>query len=187
MPTIIRDRSAVKGAAMEDLNHTYRALKGEPGFKGFSSRAAAEVQVGMAIMAAEVAVGRAGVPKGVKPQALTPQEIKTNNPYKEGTLSHELHKAVSGQQPIEPRPKAAEKDAKERQPRVLIHKVRATFEGTSRPQAGSVRGQILAWIQEQPDHTATVAALEEHFNQPVRGYLQKLVEKNHLAIVQDEA
>ena len=186
MPTIIRDRSAVKGAAMEDLNHTYRALKSEPSFKGFQSRAAAEVQVGMAIMAAQDAVGRAGVPKGVTPQALTPREIKTNNPYKEGTLSHELHKAVSGQQPIEPRPKAADKETKERQPRLLIHKVRATFEGTSRPQAGSVRGQILAWIQEQPDNTATVEALEDHFNQPVRGYLQKLIEKNHLAIVQDE-
>lgn len=187
MPNIIRNRDAVRGAAMEDLNATYRALKGEPSFKGFSTRTAAEVQVSMAIMAAEDAAGHAGVPKGVTPQALTPSEIKTNNPYKEGTLSHELHKAVTGQQPIEPRPKAAEKDAKERQPRVLIHKVRATFEGTSRPQAGSLRGQILTWIQEQPEHTVTVAALEEHFNQPVRGYLQKLIEKNHLLIVQDEA
>lgn len=184
MPTIIRDRSAVKGAAMEDLNATYRALKNEPGFKGFNTRAAAEVQVQMAIMAAENAAGHAGVPKGITPKALTPQEIKTNNPYKEGTLSHELHNAVKAQQPIEPRPKASED--KERAPRILINRVRATFAGTSRPQPGSVRGQILTWIQEQPNNTATVEALEAHFNQPVRGYLQKLIEKSHLVVIQEE-
>lgn len=186
MPTIIRDRDAVRGAAMDDLNATYRALKNEPGFKGFGSRAAAEVQVSMAIMAAQDAVGHAGVPKGVMPQALTPREIKTNNPYKEGTLSHQLHDEISGQKPIEPRPKAAEKEPKERAPRLLINKVQATNAGTSRPQAASIRGQVLAWIQEQPDGIATVTALEEHFNQNVRGYLQKLIEKNHLKILQDE-
>jgi hypothetical protein len=63
--------------------------------------------------------------------------------------------------------------------------VRATFEGTSRPQAGSVRNAVLEFVQSAPEHTATVEALEEHFQQPVRGYLQKLVEKNHLAIVEE--
>lgn len=185
MSNIIRDRDAVRGATMEDLNATYRALKGEPSFKGFASRAAAEVQVNMAIMAAQDAVGRAGVPKGVTPAALTPDEIKTNNPYKEGTMSHELHKAVAAQTPIEPRPKASE--GAEKRQRVIIKKVRATFAGTSRPQADSIRNQVLLYVQNAPDKTCTVAELEEFFQQNVRGYLQKLVEKNHLAIVEEGA
>jgi hypothetical protein len=186
MPTIIRDRDAVKGAAMEDLNHTYRQLKGEPGFKGFSNRAAAEVQVNMAIMAAQDAVGRAGVPKGVTPGALTPGEIKSKNPYKEGTLSHQLHKAVSEQKPIEPRPKASEQPKEKRAKRLTINKVRATNAGESRPQAGSIRNQVLQYVQNAPEQMCTVAELEEHFQQNVRGYLQKLVEKNHLTIIEDE-
>jgi len=186
MPNIIRDRDAVKGATLEDLNATYRALKNDPGFKGFQSRAAAEVQVGMAIMSAQDAVGRAGVPKGVQPVALTPSEIKNNNPYKEGTMSHSLHDAVTAQQPIEPRPKVSEQPKGERRKRVIIHKVVATNAGESRPQAGSIRNQVLLYVQNAPNQTCTVAELEEHFQQNVRGYLQKLVEKNHLAIVEDE-
>lgn len=183
MPTIIRDRDAVRGASLEDLNHTYRQLKGEPAFKGFTNRAAAEVQVQMAIMAAQDAVAHAGVPKGVRPEALTPREIATNNPYKEGTMSHELHKAVSAQQPIEPRPKKVDNPA---QKRMVIKRVMATFAGDSKPQAGSLRNQVLTYIQGCENHVCTVEDLEAHFQQPVRGYLQKLIEKNHLVVIEDD-
>ena len=186
MPTIIRDRDAVRGAALEDLNHTYRELKGEPGFQGFTNRAAAEVQVQMAIMAAEDAVGHAGIPKGAKPTALTPRELTTNNPYKEGTLSHALKDAIDKQQPIAPRPKAADKPPAERSKRMVIKRVMATGMGESKPQTGSVRNQILLHIQSLPNGMAAVEDLEAHFQRPVRGYLQKLIEKNHLVIIEDD-
>lgn len=187
MPTIIRDRDAIRGASLEDLNHTYRELKGEPDFKGFTARAAAEVQVGMAIMAAQDAAGHAGVPKGTKPPVLTAQELAAKtNPYKEGTLSHALKEAIDKQQPITPRPKAAEKPPSDRAKRIVIKRVMATGMGESKPQAGSIRNQILTHIQSLPDGVATVEALEAHFQHPVRGYLQKLIEKNHLVILEDD-
>ena len=187
MPTIIRDREAVRGASLEDLNHTYRELKGEPDFKGFTARAAAEVQVSMAIMAAQDAAGHAGVPKGTQPPVLTANELAAKtNPYKEGTLSHKLHDEIAAQQPITPRPKAEDKPPAERSKRVVIKRVMATFMGESKPQAGSIRNQILTHIQSLPDGVATVEELEAHFNHPVRGYLQKLIEKNHLVILEDD-
>lgn len=187
MPTIIRDRAAISTASLDDLNHTYRALKGDSGFKGFTTRAAAEVQVGMAIMAAQDAVNHAGVPKGTtNPIPLTPRELQRNNPYKEGTLSHRLHEEIAQQQPITPRPKAEDKPPAERSKRLVIHRVMATFMGESKPQAGSIRNQVLLYIQAAENNTCTVAELEEHFKTPVRGYLQKLIEKNHLVILEDD-
>ena len=188
MPTIIRDRDAVRSASLEDLNHTYRELKGDPGFKGFTARAAAEVQVGMAIMAAQDAAGHAGVPKGTKQlPVLTPTELAAKtNPYKEGTLSHALKEAIDKQQPIAPRPKAAEKPPSDRAKRIVIKRVMATGMGESKPQAGSVRNQILLHIQSLPNGMAAVEDLEAHFQRPVRGYLQKLIEKNHLVIIEDD-
>lgn len=187
MATILRDRAALSTASLDDLNHTYRALKGDPGFKGFTTRAAAEVQVGMAIMAAQDAAGHAGVPKGTQPPVLTAAELAAKtNPYKEGTLSHRLHEEIAQQQPITPRPKAEDKPPAERSKRLVIHRVMATFMGESKPQAGSIRNQVLLYIQAAENHTCTVAELEEHFKTPVRGYLQKLIEKNHLVILEDD-
>ena len=180
MPTIVRDKAAVLSASMEDLNHTFRELRGEPDHPGFSNRSAAEVQVQMAIMAAQDATGHAGVPPNTHPRAKTVSELGYN-PYKPGTISHRLHAEVARQQPIAPRETASATAA----PRVKIVAVRATFAGTSSPQPSSVRHSVLKFIQSAPEHTATVAALEEHFQQPVRGYLQKLIEKNHLIIVQE--
>jgi len=105
--------------------------------------------------------------------------MQTNNPYKEGTMSHALQEALSKQTPIAPREKGVEK-------RVTISKVRATFEGTSKPQSASIRAAVLKFIQEAPEHTTTVEALEEQFQQPVRGFLQKLLEKNHIVVVAEE-
>jgi hypothetical protein len=181
MPTLIRDRHAVRGAELEDLNHTYRELKGQPDHPGFTNRSAAEVQVTMAIMAAEDAAGHRGVPKGAQPVAATAQEL-AGNPYQPGTMSHRLHQEVTQQQPITPRPKAAAEPSARR---IVIRCVRATFAGTSNPQPNSVRNSVLKFIQAAPEATCTVAALEEHFQQPVRGYLQKLIEKGHLTIVEE--
>lgn len=184
MPTIIRDRNAVFTASLEDLNHTYRELRGEPSHPGFKDRAAAQVQVQMAIMAAEDVVAHAGVPAGTEPVAKTVAELG-HNPYAEGTLSHRLHEEIAQQKPITPRPKKADAPQSAASKRVTIRAVRATFAGTSRPQSGSIRNAVLEFVQKAADHTATVEALEQHFQQPVRGYLQKLIEKNHLTIVEE--
>jgi hypothetical protein len=94
-------------------------------------------------------------------------------------MSHALHEATSKQTPITPSEKGVEK-------RITIRKVRATFEGTSKPQSASIRASVLKFIQEAPEHTITVEALEEHFKQPVRGFLQKLLEKDHIVVVAEE-
>jgi len=102
-----------------------------------------------------------------------------NNPYKEGTMSHALQEAINKQTPIAPREKGTQK-------RIVLNKVRATFEGTSKPQTLSTRAIVLKFIQDAPDHTVSVDALEEHFGQPVRGFLQKLLEKNHIVAVVEQ-
>lgn len=183
MPQIIRDRAAVAGASLDDLTHTYRELRGTPDFPGFNNRAAAEVQVHMAIMAAQDAAAHAGIPAGTVAPVKTAAELG-HNPYKPGTMSHRLHAEVNNQQPIAPRPKASASPEPTAR-RVVIRCVRATFAGTSAPQPSSVRNAVLKFVQAAPDHTCTVAALEEHFQQPVRGYLQKLIEKGHLTIVEE--
>jgi len=174
MPNIIAERAALREASLEDLNHTYRVLKEDPSFRGFDNRAVAEVQVDMLFLSAQYPTDSNGFP------------VRQANPYKEGTLSHSLHEAIQTQTPIAPRPKAAEKPAAERSKRLVIKRVMATFMGESKPQAGSIRNQVLIFIQQSDNHTCTVEALEAHFKQPVRGYLQKLLEKNHIVVIADD-
>ena len=154
MPTIIRDRSAVRGAQIEDLNHTYGQLSNDAGFKGFKSRAAAEVQVEML--------------------------LSKINPFQEGTMSHKLHEEISDQKPIEPR-----SESSEARKRVVVQRVMATFTGESKPQTGSLRNQILLFIQQCENHTCTAKELQEQFKQPIRGHLQKLIEKHHLVTIEE--
>lgn len=182
MPNIIREKSAVASASLEDLNHTYRELRGEPDFEGFASEAEARVQVQMAIMASQDAVGHMGVKPNQKPQAKTVAELGFN-PFKEGTLSHKLHAETAQQAPIQPRPTKAEKPKGEHKTKPAISVVKATGKGESKVQQNSMRANILTFIQNSPKATCTVAALEEKFKQPVRGYLQKLIEKKHLVVV----
>jgi hypothetical protein len=184
MPTLIRDRNATMTASLEDLNYTYRELRGEKNHPGFKDRAAAQVQVQMAIMAAEGVVGRMGVPQNTAPVAKTVKELGFN-PYKEGTMSYELYEAVHKQEPIVPRIKASEATPDKPAPkRLVINKVKATFAGTSKMQSGSVRAAVLKFVQESPDNTATVEAIDAAIGQPCRGHLQKLLEKNHIAVVE---
>lgn len=111
--------------------------------------------------------------------------MATPNPYKEGTMSHAIFEEVMNQAPIQRREKGVSK-------RKTIKKVRATFAGTSKPQPMSVRAMILKLIQQSPESTCTIEEIEAHLNQDaiefssVRGYLQKLVEKNHIEVLGDE-
>lgn len=187
MPNIIRDRAALAGASLEDLNATYRALRGTPDHPGFNSRAAAEVQVGMAIMAAQDAAGHRGVPAGHKPPVLTAEELAAApNPYAPGSISHRLHEAIAAQQPIQPRPKVADKKDPSAPKRHRVTHVRAVEGGTSAPRAGSDRNKVLQAIRSAPDQTASLDALREQLGLDPRGYVQKLIEKGHLVAITPE-
>ena len=59
----------------------------------------------------------------------------------------------------------------------------ATNAGTSKPQAGSIRNNVLLRIQAAPGGAVSVADLDAHFAQPTRGFLQKLIEKDHLRVI----
>lgn len=102
------------------------------------------------------------------------------NPFKPGTLAHGLWVATRAMRPAQPRPKRSPTAT----PRKKIVAVRCGKGGESNPQKASKRRAILDWIAEQHDGTATIAALEAHFNEPVRGHVQKLIEKKHLEVVQ---
>ena len=102
------------------------------------------------------------------------------NPFKPGTLAHGLWVATRAMRPAVPRPKRSPTAT----PRKKIVAVRCAEGGESNPQKASKRRAILDWIAEQHDGTATIAALEQHFNEPVRGHVQKLIEKKHLEVVQ---
>lgn len=103
--------------------------------------------------------------------------------YTQGSLRHKLSQQVAEQQPIAPRPKKADNPSAPKGERLVITAVCATFAGTSKPQAASVRAAVLKAVQDAPDHTMTVAALDAQFQCSTRGYLQKLLEKSHLVTV----
>lgn len=98
------------------------------------------------------------------------------NPFKPGTLAHQLWVATQAMKRIEPRPKRQPSS----EPRKKILAVRATGKGDSNPQKASRRRAILDWIRAQPDQHCTIEVLEAQFQQPVRGHVQKLIEKKHL-------
>jgi hypothetical protein len=181
---ILRTQNEVETATMEEMVHTFNAMRGEAR-ESFPSIEVARTQTRMAILSAQHEAGKAGVPKGATPVAKTVAELGFN-PYQPGTLSHRLHSEIMDQTPIDPRPKKAELPKEERAnvKRLIITAVRATHAGKSRPQAGSTRAQVLKFIQDSPESTCTVAALEEHFKLPVRGFLQKLLEKEHIVVIE---
>ena len=94
-------------------------------------------------------------------------------------MSHELFEQIQAQQPIERM--AGSKSTKEN-----INKIRATFAGKSRLQQGSTRAKILLAIQKAPNNQCTIAELEDKFNMPVRGYIHKLLGKNHIVMVEEK-
>lgn len=103
------------------------------------------------------------------------------NPFQPGTLSHGLWVATRAMRPIAPRPKRSVSTT----PRKKVVAVRLTSQGESSPQKASKRRAILDWIRETAgDAPVTIVALEEHFNEAMRGHVQKLIEKQHLESVQ---
>jgi hypothetical protein len=194
--TIIRDAAAIAAADTADLVETYNALTGKS-IKKFENRATAERRVEMAIMAAKDADGHTGVPKGAEGKALdraaivekaaakgipTPPALDEEDPkFEPGSLADQLNKAAAAAKPIAPREKAERKPGAPA--KQSIYAVQATFKGTSKPQAGSVRNNILVHIQNADRSAITIEALDKHFELNSRGYVQKLLEKDHLIIL----
>ncbi len=195
MTNIIRDRALVATASTADLISTYNALTGSD-LQRFSSRTVAERRTEMAIMSAENASGHRGVPKGTTPVAQTVAELEQAspetpeadpnvNPFTPGTMAHQLWVATKAwkenSEPRKQRPAKAPSRPRESRQMTLI--VKATRSGISKVQVDSVRGQVLAYIQEAPDGICTIAELNAHFKVPVLGYVHKLVQKNHLEVI----
>ena len=230
--TIIRTQQEIPEASTAVLLATYNALTGESVAR-FSTRAAGERRVAMAMLAAVDRVGHAGVKPNTAPAVKTIEELTADkpdafvppkapwptvdhsasnrrisevlaqdassgeafvgqkdlvcgdvNPFQVGTLAHGLWTASRNCKPIEPPPKVprAKPGAK-----AAFTAVRATFAGKSKPQEGSIRNSVLHAIQAAPNRTITVAALEAQFEQPVRGFLQKLIEKEHIVTIDPDA
>lgn len=198
MAKIITKVADIAGADTADLVSTYNALTGKS-VKKFENRTVAERRVEMAILAAKDADGKTGVPKGQEPQAKPRAEIvskaeeKGQQPppaldeeeptFTPGTMAYELNKAAKAAKHIEARPKRKKKDA---EPKKVLYAVVATFAGTSKPQAGSTRNSVLLHIQNAPRSACTIEDLDKHFDGNTRGYVQKLLEKDHLQLVNEE-
>lgn len=170
---LLREQRLVPGASDAALLATYNALRGAR-LEAFHSRAAAEVAVRMAILAAQNAAGHLGIQPNAQPVAMTADELR-DNPYQEGTMSHALHAAAAvAPKPLKtPKPRVAKK----------VASVRATGTGTTRPQAKSLRALVLADVAAAPDKTMTVAEIcAKHGD--VRGQIQKLIAGGHLVVVE---
>lgn len=94
------------------------------------------------------------------------------------SLTHQLYSAMKAIENMQ--------NTDRRQPqnhsRKKIEAVRAA-EGRTTLQAGSKRRSIMDWIRDQPDQTATLAAIEAEFESSVRGHVHKLIEVGHLEVL----
>lgn len=203
MTEIIRSQSQIADATTAQLVATYNALTGKS-IKKFEMRSIAEARVRMAIMSAEDAAGHAGVPKDTKPVAATKDELHAKDELRAPSvekiepapqapttpLRAKLQAAIDAQPKITPRPKKSDTPKEQHVARQVIMRVRATFAGTSKCNAGSIRAAVLAKIQErtvtQGGPTISVAELDKHFGHSTRGYLQKLLEKSHIEVVPEQ-
>ena len=204
MANLITKVEDIEGADIADLLHTYNTLTGGS-VKRFSDRAVAKRRVEMAMLSAKKADEETGVPKGaqgeVKPRAeiqakasakgiappQTLEEVEQTLPP--GSMAAQLLAAGKKAAPIEKRPTKKEGGvAAKTNTRKPLFAVVATFAGVSKPQAGSDRNAVLVRIQQSPKSACTIESLEQHFQKDVRGFIQKLVEKDHLVLIdtQDE-
>ena len=115
--------------------------------------------------------------------AVTPDEGE--NPFKPGTLAYSLWvatKSAEANDPVRTKkpPKVKTEPSKPRNKELIV---KATFAGTSKPQATSKRAAVLKLVQEAQDATITLVALDAAMGEPTRGYIQKLVEMKHLEVL----
>ena len=196
--SILKTAADLQDASMGDLVETYNHLTGAAVAR-FSSVEAGRRRVENAMLAAKDADGMTGIPANTKPQIRGRKEIEAKAKakgiepppsvdeeysFKPGTLAYDLDKATKAMAPI---PKRAKKEpSSPPKPRNSIFAVQATFAGISKPQAGSVRNNVLLHIQNAKNNAATISELDQHFDTDSRGYVNKLLEKQHLVLLTEE-
>jgi hypothetical protein len=209
MEEIIRSQDQVQQASMNSLVITYNALTGK-NIKKFENRSIAETRVAMAIMSAKDAHGHLGLNKGEEAKVLTLKEREELAASKGKPLpavdpslndadapnyeameaeADEQANTAAVEQPIEAptKPVAGKKKAATgggRKAKAMTGGVKATFAGKSKPREDSVRGQVLAAIQAAPNATISYAELEKKFGPAARGCVFKLLEKEHITLVE---
>jgi hypothetical protein len=188
---IILEADRLPGASMADLQETFLAVTGNQ-LDTELHQTAAKVRVEMALLTSSDIVGHLGFQDAAKPQPMTLQQLRNKGKemnkqqaveneiarFQPGSLAAQLFAAQEAASKIEPRPKKEPSGEK----RAKIAKVKATHAGKSKPQAGSLRCAVLNWIHAQPEGIADVDAMEKALGYPVRGHVQKLIEKDHLTV-----
>jgi hypothetical protein len=188
---LLLDRHALNEASLPDLQETYQAVKGAE--LPTADIAVARVKVGMALLFMEYAVGWLGVPKGVSPKAITINQLimrgKMENKeqtvdeilaqIKPGTMAYQLLQATKAKEAIVPKPPKP----RNTEPRIRIAAVKATFKGLSKPQEGSLRNKVLLHIQLAKG-SVNIDTMETALGFPVRGHIQKLLEKQHIEVTE---
>lgn len=164
-----------------ELLAEYNALTGKS-IKKFSSRAAGEKQ----LAGARVLFGKETV---VTPPPLppVPEDLKDDamlNKLEPGSLLHQIYISAHAKQPIEKLPKRVKDSPSTQRKRIEAVRIPEGAQVLSKLQPNSMRAKIMEFIRAQPDKSATVEMLELKFECPVRGFLQKLLEKNHLETVE---
>lgn len=178
--TIIRDQNAIPAASTADLIATYNALTGKS-IKKFSSRAAGEVQVSNAILAAQDRAGHAGVSKGEMPKPATEAEVKSKS------LRAALAEKAGAAEPNKPRDKPAKRETNGKR-RGAISAVQLTGGGLFRLQANSMRGQIMAWAEKQPaGKPIEMTTIEAKFGDKARAAVMLLIDREHFTAIRKEA
>lgn len=209
--TILREVAQLAEASMAELVATYNALTGKE-LKKFESSEIGRRRVENAMMANKDADAHLGVGKGAEGEVKTLEELQKKaeekglekpqadpntdeeeNPitFPPGSMADQLSKAADAMKKIEPRAKKAAKAPAVA--RNVLSYVKATGTGTSKVQAASQRGAVLAKVQSA--HTVTtvegqdpvttynpvaIADLDKHFDQSTKGFIQKLIEVKHL-------
>lgn len=204
---VLREVSQIDTATTAQLVNTYNKLTGKT-IKKFSSREAGKRQVEMAMLAAKDADGHLGVPKGAEGEVKTAEELAEKadekgqpapnmNPDPEarptfppGSMADQLQKAGEKKEPITPRePKAKGTPVTPRNN--ATHVVGLPGEGKSKVRDSSQRGAVHMRIKSFKDdkgnfQPVAIKDLNSHFQIETKGYIQKLLEKDHIALC-DEA
>jgi hypothetical protein len=248
---IIRDQKDIKAASSADLVETYNALAGKS-IKKFETRGIAEVRVANAILSAQYAAGKAGVPKDSKPKAATKKELskkavlkvtvaqtgeikvgqkissnnkklngavviatstkstsknapknsekvailpakkvaeftkekgckEEKNPYKPGSMSHQLWCACKASSETK---REVKQTRKRTSSGAKLTHVTLTRNGKTKMQPGSIRTQIMNWITSQPGDFSkrpiAISDIDKFLGSSSRGHIQKMIEAQHL-------
>lgn len=202
MTKIIRTQAEIPEADTPTLLATYNAMTGKS-VKKFASRAAAETQTAMAILAAEDAAAHLGVSKGGKPRAMTAEEVAAKlaaikgsprqlaravesedfsgpNPHKKGTPAYDLW--LAGRDA-----KAAKTAERGRAPRIT--RVRATDSGATRLHPASKRAEVMMLVSARGSvgkrPAIPLSDIQAAVGPNARGAVQKLITTGHLVAVEE--